>query len=161
MKRMIPLILAILLAITPALAEIDLSSMTLDELIELHEQVQLALFEQAKSVTVPQGTWLVGKDIPAGTYLLRCADMGNTDSSLRLCYVRWGTKMPNSYGSFPDKSEIGNVILYNPNSSHYEEGQIEEYVVTFEEGWYVFISSNNNRAVFSQYTGTPSFTFDW
>ena len=163
MKRLIAIIMtiAMLFSFVPALADVDLSDMTTDELIALHEQVQLMLFEQMKSVTVPQGIWLVGKDIPAGTYLIRCADLGRSEKSLRLCYLLWGTQEPNVYGVFPNNSSLGSILIYNPNSEHYVEGQTSEFILTLEEGYYISVDSSNNRAVFYQYTGTPSFSFDW
>ncbi len=161
MKRITALIAALLLLASTAVAEIDLSGMTLEEMIELHEQIQLALFEQAKSVVVPQGIWLVGKDIPAGTYLIRCADLSRSESSMRFCTFKWGTTKPDDLGFFEGKTQIGLVSLYNPNNSHYIEGQTSELVVELEDGMYVYIGKINNRVEFFQYTGTPSFSFDW
>ena len=134
--------------------------MTLEELIDLHEQLNLILFEQAKSVTVPQGTWQVGKDIPAGTYIIKCADINHEDIYFRRCCLKWGSEKPVKNGSFDSKSELGWVDIFNPNSSHYKEGQLTEFILTLEDGMFVYIDEQNNKAVFYQYTG-PSFTFDW
>ena len=160
MKRISALIAALLILASTAIAEMDLSGMTLDELVELHEQLNLILFEQAKSVTIPQGIWLVGKDIPAGTYLIRCADLGRDSTDMRYCLIRWGKSKPTDEGKFEGNDRLGDISIYNPNNKKYQEGGVIEYIATFENGMYIFIMGIHNKAVFYQYTG-PNFTFDW
>ena len=145
MKRIAAFIAVLLLIISPALAEIDLSGMTLEELVVLHEQLNLILFEQAKSVTVPQGIWLVGKDIPAGTYLIKCEDVGRENFDMRYTLIRWGNSKPTDEGDFPNKDRLGNVSIYNPYNRAYSEGGLTEYVASFEDGMYVYIILEKNQ----------------
>lgn len=72
MKRIVSLILIAMLLAAPALAGIDLSGMTFDELIELQKQVTAALWASDgwQEVTVPAGYYEVGTDIPAGRWTL-------------------------------------------------------------------------------------------
>ena len=71
MKRTLCIILAFVLVLTlapAAFADVDLSGMSFDELVALKDQINLALWNSAdwQEVTVPQGVWQVGADIPAG-----------------------------------------------------------------------------------------------
>lgn len=51
-------------------ANFDLSGLSYDELVDLRKQVTLAIMQsdEWKQVTVPMGEYIVGEDIPAGTY---------------------------------------------------------------------------------------------
>ena len=52
--------------------DIDLSSLSFTDLLELQEKVNTAIFSSGewKQVEVPLGVWDIGKDIPAGRYEL-------------------------------------------------------------------------------------------
>ena len=72
MKKLITMILILALAV-PALALADLpdiSALTVEELIELNHQIQSRLFSEqlVNGVKVPPGVYIIGEDIPAGTY---------------------------------------------------------------------------------------------
>ncbi len=74
MKRLITLILIIALAV-PAAAAADLpdiSGLTLDELVQLKDKINLAMWNSQdwQEVTVPVGVWTIGEDIPAGKWNL-------------------------------------------------------------------------------------------
>ena len=70
MKKIISLVLVLLLFPALAMAEINLSSMTNDELIQLKTQIldELLTRSEIKEVKVPAGEYTVGEDIPAGNY---------------------------------------------------------------------------------------------
>ena len=73
MKKLFSILLAALLALTSltALAEtVDFSSYSDAALIELLASVQQEIANRhiEKSASLPQGTYIVGKDIPAGSY---------------------------------------------------------------------------------------------
>ena len=75
MKRIAAFVSAILLLFSYALADINLSSMTLEELIALKQQIGLEILSrpEIKSVTVPIGVWKVGEDIPEGHWNISTA----------------------------------------------------------------------------------------
>ena len=77
MKKL-ALTLALLLTLTlvPARAEIDLSGMTLAELMELSQQVTMAMWEteEWEEVEVPIGVYEIGVDIPAKHWNIAAAD---------------------------------------------------------------------------------------
>ena len=80
MKKIYALILAavILLAIptvafaTSGKLDIDLSKLSYEELVELKDQINLAIWQSKEweEVEVPQGIWEVGKDIPEGKWTI-------------------------------------------------------------------------------------------
>lgn len=72
MKRTLAIILSVLLLIPAACAD-DYSAMTYDELLALREAITAEIMSRPewKEVTVPVGSWIIGKDIPAGSYSIR------------------------------------------------------------------------------------------
>ena len=75
MKKLlaIALVLTMLLPLV-GIAEIDVDSLSYEELVALNEKVQLALFGRAliEGVELPvaSGLYYVGSEIPAGTYIV-------------------------------------------------------------------------------------------
>lgn len=74
MRRLFALVLVfVLMFCSVATAEsIDLSALSLDELIALRQEIDLLIFgsDAYKNVPVPAGDYVIGVDIPAGTYTL-------------------------------------------------------------------------------------------
>lgn len=72
MKKIIAILLVVL-SISVAFADTDFSSMSYDELIELQKSLTAEIMSRPewKEVNVPSGVWIVGEDIPAGTYSIR------------------------------------------------------------------------------------------
>ena len=151
MKKILAVTLILALLMPFALCEIDLSELTFDELVALRDRCQAEMFkrDEWQEVVVPQGLWEVGKDIPAGTWTVRCADVGNNDKNLRYAYVQIGDVVNDT------KTEVeysGNKIyfeVYNPNNTNYIEGQPTTYTFTVKEGYYISISNKFNMVVFT------------
>lgn len=74
MKRFISVLLLLCLLNAPAFAEIDLSGLTFDELVELRNQclTEMTKRDEWQEVTVPIGVWKIGEDIPAGHWNITC-----------------------------------------------------------------------------------------
>ena len=74
MKKLITSIIALIVCATGANAatEFDLSGMSLDELIALRQQVQLAMrdTDEWQEVVVPEGIYQIGVDIPVGMWTM-------------------------------------------------------------------------------------------
>ena len=72
MKRLITILLILALAVPAiSLADLpDISGLTNEELVELNKNIQSILFSRqlVDGVTVPPGRYIIGEDIPAGTY---------------------------------------------------------------------------------------------
>lgn len=134
MKKLTTLILALALILAPAaLAEIDLSGMSFDELVDLQRQITAAIMQtdEWQEVEVPAGTYVVGDDIPAG---------------------RWTIKAATDEGSA--------VTLAGPNNHPYyaEFLDLDENVAvnwTFEDG--MTLEIEYGPAIFTPYTAAFSF----
>ena len=74
MKKTISILLVILILFPCfSLADLpDISELSVEELIELNHQIQFRLFSEnlINGVEVPSGVYIVGEDIPEGTYRL-------------------------------------------------------------------------------------------
>lgn len=135
MKKII-CILSILciLAIVPAYADVDISGLSFEELISLQTKVNQALWASDgwKEVTVPEGVYKIGEDIPAGRWTLKRAVNDYT-------YMRVGKRFTEGkVGGYTFTSEVEaetNLIL--------------------EEGCYIEIL--HNPLVFTPYVASFSF----
>lgn len=82
MKKVLAFLLVCILFVTPVFAEgMDLSSMSVEELIQLHNQIDEILADKFKcelDVIYP-GTYVVGRDIKEGRYLLNCLRTGSVN----------------------------------------------------------------------------------
>ena len=78
MKRKFLSVILTLCLLLPviALAEVDLSAMSVDELIALNKAIVMQLMSRKdfKEVPVSAGTYKVGEDIPAGMYTVKAED---------------------------------------------------------------------------------------
>ena len=158
MKKLFSLVTVLVMAWSVAYADYDLRGFSLEELIKLRDQVQQAMWktEEYQSVTVPQGVWVVGEDIPAGKWNVKCAP--GEGAWMQECTITWGGK-PDSDGYIPYSARKGEITLHDPQSSFYKEGSMTEYILELEKGDYVSIDAKYNKAVFSTYTGKPSLGF--
>ena len=80
LSRFLCLLLAALFLSLPALAEtVDLSKMTDDEIVSLLEAVNAEVVSRGinKTANLPQGTYIAGRDLPAGRYIYTCKAVGN------------------------------------------------------------------------------------
>lgn len=160
MKKILLVLLALLLAL-PAFAEdIDLSGMSFAELVALKERINLAMWEcdEWQEVVVPQGLWVVGKDIPAGTWTVRCLDTGRKSYLLKSCELEWGDTLDASGQKVAWSRRHESVKIYNPYNNEYK-GETTEYTFTVQEGDYIYIDTLYNKAVFTPYTGKPDLGF--
>lgn len=139
-----------------ASADVDLSGMSYDELVALKDRINMAIWESEEwqEVTVPQGVWVVGEDIPVGKWSIKCA------ASAKRTEISWGDILSND-GTSVDHKNRGDiwVYIYNPNSDYYEGGKVEEYIVDLQAGDYVEIAVDEGPAVFTPYSGKPSLGF--
>lgn len=157
MKKAFCLLLIALLLIPTAFAEnIDLSGLSLVELAELRQRVQLAMMEtdEWQEVTVPQGVYVVGKDIPAGTWTVK--SMFGAESHLRFA---WGDKLDEAgqHITYVGTKRADIVAIYNTKARNYKDGDLLEYTFTCQEGDYIVIEYTN--AIFTPYHGKPDLGF--
>lgn len=164
MKKVITIVIALILAMTAcATAEdIDLSGLTLDELIALRQRITMAMWEteEYQEVIVPPGIWIVGEDIPAGTWTIKCADINSSNADLSRCYFKYGYTLKEDGNDIKSASTFYDYfVLYNPKNKYTDEGELTEYPVTLLDGMYVYIEKGYGHALFTTYLGKPSLGF--
>ena len=137
-----------------AMAEIDLSGMSFDELVALQEQVELAIWnsEEWQAVTVPAGVYGVGTDIPAGKWTIQASDGVYAT-------IMWGDVLDAS-GVNLDYS--GDIYEYewisSPTYSGYTEGS-DKTEVTYDLADGQFFIVDSGSVVFSPYSGKANLGF--
>ena len=133
---------------------IDLTGLSFEQLIELKSQINLAIWnsKEWQEVTVPQGLWKVGEDIPAGSWTVRCA-------AVTCAFVTCGSELKESgngieYGC----KRYKHGIIDHPDYIGYEKDiDLTEFSFTVEEGDYIIIE--NCSVIFTPYAGAPEFGF--
>ena len=158
MKKLVALFLAIVLSAGSALAEgIDLSGMSYDELVALKDRINLAMWQsdEWQEVTVPQGVWKVGEDIPAGHWTVKCI----TEKKCYNTQISWGEALTEGGTSIAWRGRYDILVtVKNPEYKYYEyDGSITEYSFTVQDGDYIII--DDAPAVFTPYQGKPSLGF--
>ena len=122
MKKLLCIIMILCMIPVISLAD-DLASMSYDDLIKLSRQVTAEIMNRPewKEVTVPGGTWIVGEDIPVGTYSIMPTKTGG--------YVRITDakgKLVISQGVRKEETSIGKIEL------------LDGYIVEIENGSVIF-----------------------
>lgn len=168
MKRFLVFLLVILLTFPVLIAsaesekplnakDIDLSKMSYGQLVILKNLINKAMWESREwqEVTVPQGLYVVGKDIPAGHWTIKCA--GSYFANVEVCDVIDSTGKdvnPYSYSS----KYYWEEEVYNPTHMLFNEyNNLTECDIDLREGLYVVVKYSS--VVFTPYTGKPSFGF--
>lgn len=155
MKRALLLLLALLfLAGTATATTIDLSGMSYQELVALKDQINIAMWksQEWQEVTVPQGVWLVGVDIPAGHWTIK--------AKVSSAYVKIGTALDATKQDIDIfKSDwFYSEAIYTPTNIFFEEGTSRiEIDFELQNGSYVVIDYGD--VIFTPYDGKPNLGF--
>ena len=117
MKRILASLLVAFLLIGTASASVpDLSGLTADELLDTIRAAQSLLFSEqlVNGVRVPQGTYIIGEDIPAGTYRIEITD----GTGFYDLYDKPDGRLLQTglTGSLYDVTEIGKITLEDGNA---------------------------------------------
>lgn len=136
-------------------ADIPLYKLPYDELVKLKNRINLNMWKRKEwqEVTVPQGTWKVGEDIPAGHWTVKCHP-GTWATN-----ISWGDHLSDNKEdiSYWGRYSISNTV-YNPKNETFDPiNDISEYSFEVIDGDYIKISYG--AAVFMPYVGKPSFEF--
>ena len=153
MKKFICFILSAVLfiSLSAAAEDIDLSGLSFDQLVDLRERLNLAIWncQEWQEVTVPEGIWIVGQDIPAGHWSIRVA------SDRDYFYI--------SYFDTLDENglSVGHGYLYqadiaSPGWSAFGDKTQDVRDIDMKEGWYF---KNNGAVIFTPYSGKPDLGF--
>lgn len=156
MKKLIALILVLVFVPVLSFADLpDLSGLSFDELIQLRDQLNLAIWNSDKwqQVKVPAGFYIIGKDIPAGHWTIKPA---TGDFIILVQYFKevdeTGKNVLDSFtncstSSLTDSSSIYADVIYD-----------REVDYEFKEGFYLSIS-NGPYVIFEPYISKPAFEF--
>lgn len=149
MKKAISLlcVFALILALAvPALADVDLSGLSFEELVALKSQIDLELFARPEwqSVEVPQGLYLVGRDIPAGKWSVKAIDTSWTHISVGQSLKDGGMEL-----TYPYKAD---ETIYGTRSNMYSADKRADMTIEITDGDYVQVAYGT--AVFEPFHGT-------
>ena len=155
MKRFLVCFVCLILVIPSiAFAEIDLSGLNYDELVALKDKINIAIWNSVEwqEVTVPQGVYTVGEDIPAGHWTIRAENQ-------KKVYVMWSDTLDDGGKDISFSGKIGEYArLYSGNHKDYESGSDKTEVdYDIKDGQFIIVEEGN--AVFSPYSGKPSLGF--
>lgn len=161
MKKVLAVFAALVLISAAAVAEVDLSGMSYEELVALKDQINLAIWnsEEWEEVEVPQGVWKVGEDIPEGKWTIRCADVNRRSYMMKECDLEWGNVLSSDGTSIKWTGAYDLATVYNPEHEDYQKGQVTEYTWDAKKGQYFIVKDAYAPAVFSPYSGKPSLKF--
>ena len=150
------LLLAVLMSclLLPACAEeIDLTTLTWEELLELKTAITLEQLtrDEWEEVEVPQGVYKVGEDIPAGKWTVRCT-RGNHLT------ISWGQYLDDDGHDIDYFKGINDAKnIKNLNGRLYDEGDATEYTFDAVDGYYIVIEYSS--ATFTPFAGKPDLGF--
>lgn len=141
-------------ALDPSTHDISLLGMSYDELVALKNRINLAMWESEEwqEVTVPQGLWIVGEDIPAGHWTVM-------HSNASLSYVTISDILDET----GKKAEYGGDFYYSnglhsPDSKYFDaSSDLTEFDIELTDGLYVHVEYGD--VIFAPYRGKPSLGF--
>lgn len=154
MKKVFAILAAVVLVCSAAAAEIDLSGMSYEELVALRDQLNTAIWASKEwaGVSIPQGTYKIGEDIPAGHWTVRAA-------SKSICMVTYCEKV-DEFGDADWMGAMKSESLCAEDTSVYDpNNDLSQTDFDMKEGWYVIIDMGG--VIFSPYSGKSSFDFNF
>ena len=155
MKKLITILL-ILAMILPAaaLADLpDLSGLSYDELVQLKDQINLAIWnsQEWQEVTVPPGIYEIGTDIPEGHWSVRPA------KGCGPYYVVYACGVKNQGHEIDlDAGDYIMECICDPSASYYSADYQTMTDIIMESGHYVYLGCS---MIFSPYSGKPDLGF--
>ena len=156
-KRVIALAAASVMLAGAACAEVkvDLSGMSYQELVELKDAINLAMWQcdEWQEVEVPQGVWKVGEDIPAGHWTVKTISRYTSTIAVGTVLNTMGKRI--DVWSSP-------VYYYdmvtNENNEYFDKNVDKSKIdIVLKDGMYVIIEDGD--VVFTPYDGKPSLGF--
>lgn len=152
-KTMCVFIVLMMLMPAQAVCEIDLSGMSYEELVELKDRINIAIWQnnEWQEVEVPKGVYKVGEDIPAGKWTIKAAD-GIT------AHIYWGDALGESGVELSYSGRIWEAErVYSTQYRYYQKGDATEVSWELKEGHFFIVE--DGVALFTPYAGKPSLGF--
>ena len=138
MKRFLAIMVLVLMVVSSAAAEdIDLSGLSFDQLVQLQSRITMELMQRDEwqEVTVPEGIYLVGHDIPAGKWNIKSSNPGDGYG------MNWGMAL----------GEDNNSIAIDATFNYHYCYDGEAYVLDLVDGCYLQIKGHS--VIFTPFTG--------
>lgn len=144
MKKFVGLVLALILICSFAVAEVDLTGMTFDELVELRQKVDAAIFASDgwQEVSVPAGIYKIGEDIPAGKWVVTPAKGSTAFIDLGKSIDDNGMEIADGFYNETITSESDSYAAYN---------NVREVTLDLQDGTYIEI--DNSNVIFTPFNG--------
>lgn len=160
MKKVLAVLFLLCLAIPAAAESVDLDSLSFQELAALRDRIQLEMMQRGEwqEVTVPQGVYKIGDDIPEGTWTIKCCLDYPDNVWMRATSLEWGAELDKSGIKLSWNGRKGSILIHNPNAEKYDGGPVE-YTISFEKGDFLIIDASFNKAVFTPYVGKSDLGF--
>ena len=154
MKKIITIIMIIICMTSFAAAEsIDLSGLSFDQLIALKDRINMAIWkcQEWQEVVVPQGLYVVGEDIPEGTWTILAAVDHFT-------VVSFGDKLEANGIDIAYSDRYGSGQVWSGKERNFHEGSdLTSFTFTAKRGDYIQIDYAS--ALFTPYAGKPDLGF--
>jgi len=155
MKKVLSVLVALVLLLPAiALAEVDLTGMSYDELVALKDQINLAIWnsEEWQEVSVPAGVYTVGEDIPVGKWTISAAEGAYASFD-------WGDALDESgVGLSWDGDIYEYEVVYSETYSYFDKNTNKtEVTYDLKDGQYFIVE--DGVAVFSPYSGKADLGF--
>ena len=150
MKKLLVMIIVLTLLPIVALADLpDISNLTFEELVALKNQINLAMWnsDEWQEVTVPEGLYQIGKDIPEGRWTITCPP------KLYSIALLIGSKL---YSDLLSVDFDKYISLKGKNSMMFTQGDTTSITLDLKDGMYLQIQSGS--AIFTPDQGN-SFSF--
>ena len=154
MKRFLCCLFVLVLLPVVSLADLpDLSGLSFDELVQLRERINLAIWnsQEWQEVTVPPGVWEIGADIPAGHWSVRPSEGCGPDY---IIYVSGITKQGHDIDL--DAGDYIMECLCDPSAAYYSGEYKTVTDIVMEAGRFVRLDCT---MIFSPYSGKPDLGF--
>ena len=153
MKRLFAFFLLLAILTSSAAADpIDLSGMSFDELVQLRDRLNIAIWnsQEWQEVTVPAGVWIIGQDIPAGHWSIRVA--GDCDVIL----VSYFDKLDDAGLSVGSGAYLFHQTIATPGLSGFGEVNAETVDIDMQDDWFF---KCDGAVIFTPYAGKPDLVF--
>lgn len=157
MKKLITIILILALFMpAAALADVDLTGMTYEELVKLKDQINLAIWnsQEWQEVTVPVGLWTIGEDIPAGHWSI-CLKEDSPQNFVAFTY----TDLLDESGKDAGNRFDAKIYYYGQlGKPGYKDGKYADSIdIELKEGTYLIVEYG--PVIFTPYAGKPDLGF--
>lgn len=153
MKRCLAMFLMLSLLWSVGFADIDLSSMSFDQLADLRNQIlhEMMTRDDWQQVLVPVGTYKVGEHIPAGHWTISALPQDTT-----IIYIGQALEDDGKEVEYGSKGYY-KITLTDDEYMFYRVGEAQQTDLVLTPGTYVEVKISG--CLFTPYTGTNGLGF--